>query len=67
MAEAPAFTVTSPWKPPGQELTVRYVPEHAPPGGGDEGGGDDGAADDGGGDVGGPPLPDSIGMVNAMR
>ncbi|GGO06146.1 hypothetical protein GCM10011574_18590 [Microbispora bryophytorum] len=30
IAALPARTVTSPWKPPGQELTTRYVAEHAP-------------------------------------
>lgn len=39
IADAPAFTVTSAWYPPGQELTVRYVAVQAPAaGGGDVGG-----------------------------
>ena len=32
--ELPAVTVTSPWKPPGHELTVRYDAWQAPGGGG---------------------------------
>ena len=32
IAEAPAVTVTSPWKPPGHSPAIRYVAEHAPPG-----------------------------------
>jgi hypothetical protein len=60
IAELPATTITSPWKPPDHELTVRYVDVH-PPGADGEleladglldglvGGLLDGAADDGAG------------------
>jgi hypothetical protein len=55
VAVEPTFaTVTSPWKPPGQGLTVRYVAVHpCPLGGGDEGGGEEGGGDEGGGEEGG--------------
>jgi hypothetical protein len=50
IAEDLAVTVTSPWKPPGQELTVWYEAVQAPVvGGGLDGGGLDGGGLDGGG------------------
>jgi hypothetical protein len=60
IAEAPACTVTSPWNPPPQLVTVRYVALHAPAGGvlagGDDGGvvtgGEDGGVVTGGDDGG---------------
>ncbi|MFC7763011.1 hypothetical protein ACFQY4_36875 [Catellatospora bangladeshensis] len=53
IAEAPAVTVISPWKPPGQELTVRNAAPQVPVGGGGDGGGDEGGGEDGGGEDGG--------------
>src|SRR5690349_5471591 len=73
---APAVTVTSPWKPPCHEPTVRNEALQAPAGGGLVGGGLVGGGLVGGGDVGGGDVGgglvgggdvESVGVVQSRQ